>query len=118
MKKLEKTTDSKQKPNEIFNTQYFLENKDPVPVGYMGILESEECEELTEPPLKDEITGEMKVWLDIPTFMLSPYVLFSINNKQLCGLVDGGSPYSFMNLDLWEKLTSRGYGFRTKGYTF
>lgn len=49
-------------------------------------------------------TLEQKITLDIPSFMLSPYVLFGVNNTTVYALVDGGSPYSFINQDLWDKI--------------
>ena len=62
----------------------------------MGAYESEDCDELTGP--KDIIEVDLK----IPSFLKAYYIMFTINGMSLYGLVDGGSPYTFINQEIYD----------------
>ena len=77
-------------------------------VSRLGSFEGDDCEELTAPP------RAICIELDVKSYVKGYFTLFQINKTWVYALVDGGSPYSFIDEELYKKIIADGADFGQK----
>ena len=61
-----------------------------------------EVDDYVDPDAQKEI-----VTINIPDYMKAKYILFELNGYMLPALVDSGSPFTIINLDVYEKIDKK-----------